>query len=74
MEGDDIIFLLIRLCNRMLIRIFRLLQYDPKTKKSTVLMKNLHFANGVQLSNDESFVLVSETAKSRVLRLDFVIG
>ncbi|KAL4105287.1 hypothetical protein QTP88_020540 [Uroleucon formosanum] len=41
----------------------RLLKYDPKTKRNTVLMKNLQFANGVELSDDESFILVSETAK-----------
>lgn len=29
-------------------------------------MKNLQFANGVELSNDESFILVSETGKYRV--------
>jgi len=29
---------------------FRLLKYDPKTKRITVLMKNLQFANGVELS------------------------
>lgn len=31
-------------------------------------MKNLQFANGVELSNDESFILVSETVKYRVLK------
>ncbi|XP_021947309.1 adipocyte plasma membrane-associated protein isoform X1 [Folsomia candida] len=46
----------------------RLLKYDPRTKSSTVLMREIHFANGVQLSQNEDFVLVSETAKSRVLR------
>ncbi|KAF0741436.1 adipocyte plasma membrane-associated protein-like isoform X2 [Aphis craccivora] len=44
----------------------RVLKYDPKTKKNTVLMKNLQFANGVELSDDESFILVSETGKYRV--------
>jgi len=29
-------------------------------------MKNLQFANGVELSDDESFILVSETGKYRV--------
>ncbi|XP_063599967.1 adipocyte plasma membrane-associated protein Hemomucin-like isoform X2 [Penaeus indicus] len=46
----------------------RLIKFDPKTKKNTVLMKNLHFANGVQLSPDHDFVLVCETFQKRVWR------
>lgn len=45
---------------------FRLLKYDPQTKRNTVLIKNLSFANGVEISNDESFLLVAETGKYRV--------
>ncbi|KAL5237931.1 hypothetical protein ACI65C_005341 [Semiaphis heraclei] len=44
----------------------RLLKYDPKTKRNTVLIKNLHFANGVELSDDESFIVVAETEKYRI--------
>lgn len=47
---------------------FRLIKYDPKTKKSTVLLNGIHFANGVQLSKSEDFILVSETVRSRVLK------
>jgi len=47
---------------------YRLLKYDPKTKKNTVLMKNIMFANGVELSEDESFILISETHKNRILK------
>lgn len=46
----------------------RLLQYNPKTKKNKVLISNLHFANGVELSADEAFVVVAETMRSRVHR------
>ncbi|RZC38688.1 adipocyte plasma membrane-associated protein-like, partial [Asbolus verrucosus] len=46
----------------------RLIHYDPKTKKNTVLIADLHFANGVALSDDEGFVLVAETARSRIHR------
>ncbi|KAI5705849.1 hypothetical protein M8J75_002337 [Diaphorina citri] len=46
----------------------RLIQYNPKTKKNKVLIANLHFANGVELSADESFVIVAETMSSRVHR------
>lgn len=47
---------------------FRLLKYDPKTKKNTVLMNNLHFPNGVEISNDESFLLIIESMKFQVLK------
>ncbi|KAK7082339.1 hypothetical protein SK128_004053 [Halocaridina rubra] len=46
----------------------RLLKFDPKTKTNTVLLKNVHFANGVQLSPGNDFVLLCETFRSRVLR------
>ena len=46
----------------------RLVKFDPKTKKNTVLIDKIHFANGVQLSQNEDFVLVCETMKARVLR------
>lgn len=46
----------------------RLIHYDAKTKKNTVLIKDIHFANGVNLADDESFVLVNELARSRILR------
>lgn len=44
----------------------RLIRYNPKTKTNTVLMRNLHFANGIELSDDESFILVAETMKFRI--------
>lgn len=31
-----------------------------------MLIKNLHFANGVELSDDESFIVVAETEKYRI--------
>uniref|UniRef100_A0A0A9Y2G8 Adipocyte plasma membrane-associated protein n=3 Tax=Lygus hesperus TaxID=30085 RepID=A0A0A9Y2G8_LYGHE len=46
----------------------RLLVTDPVTKSSKVLMNGIHFANGVHLSTDESYVLVAETQRARVLR------
>ncbi|MCL4129430.1 UNVERIFIED_CONTAM: hypothetical protein GTU68_063179 [Idotea baltica] len=46
----------------------RLIKYNSATKKNEVLLSNLHFANGVQLSPDHQFVLVSETFKHRVMR------
>ncbi|KAL6192963.1 hypothetical protein ACLB2K_034048 [Fragaria x ananassa] len=61
----------------------RLLQYDPctkccniiylicnfNTKKVTVLLDNLAFANGVALSKDSSFLLVAETPTFKIFKL-----
>lgn len=46
----------------------RLIRYNAKTKKNEVLMKNLGFANGVHLSEDESYVIVAETITSRIIK------
>ena len=47
----------------------RLLAYDPNTHKSRTILRGIHFANGVAVSPDQSFVLVNETGKYRVLRV-----
>lgn len=47
---------------------FRLIHYNAKTKENKVLIENIHFANGVAFSADEEFIIVSETARSRLLR------
>ncbi|HWN11017.1 MAG TPA: SMP-30/gluconolactonase/LRE family protein [Pyrinomonadaceae bacterium] len=47
----------------------RFLAYDPKTKTTRTLMRDLVFANGVAVSPDQSFALVVETAKYRVHRV-----
>ncbi|KAK1268514.1 Strictosidine synthase 1 [Acorus gramineus] len=46
----------------------RLLKYDPRTKQVTVLLRALAFGNGVALSKDNSYVLITETTRSRILR------
>jgi sugar lactone lactonase YvrE len=46
----------------------RLLEYDFETKQTKVLMKGLHFANGVAVGPDDAYVLVNETSAYRVLR------
>ncbi|KAJ4761343.1 Calcium-dependent phosphotriesterase superfamily protein [Rhynchospora pubera] len=46
----------------------RLLRYDPTTKSTTVVVSGLTFANGVQISKDETFLLVAETTKCRIMR------
>lgn len=40
----------------------RLLSYDPSTKQTKVLVKDLYFANGVAVSADKTFVIFCETA------------
>jgi sugar lactone lactonase YvrE len=47
----------------------RLLRYDPATRRTTVLLRDLYFANGVALSRNEDFVLVNETYRYRIRRL-----
>ncbi|MEP6818291.1 MAG: SMP-30/gluconolactonase/LRE family protein [bacterium] len=47
----------------------RLFAYDPKTKTTRTLLRDLSFANGVAVSPDQSFVLVVETGAYRVHRV-----
>ena len=46
----------------------RVLAYDPKTKTTRTLMKDLSFANGVAVSPDQTFLLAVETSSYRVHR------
>jgi len=46
----------------------RLLRYDPTTKKTETLARDLHFANGVVVAADDSYVLVNETGRFRIRR------
>lgn len=48
----------------------RVLEYNPKTQKTRVLMNNLSFANGIALSEDQQYLLVNETGKYRIWKLD----
>lgn len=47
----------------------RLLKYSPKTKKTTVILKNLTYPNGVAMSKHRDFLLFAETTKSRIYKL-----
>lgn len=47
----------------------RLLEYDTVTKEVKVLLDQLQFPNGVQLSPEEDFVLVAETTMARIRRV-----
>ena len=47
----------------------RLLAFDPATQKPRTVLGGLHFANGVAVSSDQSFVLVVETGEYRIRRV-----
>lgn len=47
----------------------RFLAYDPKTKATRTLLKDLSFANGVAVSPEGSFVLAVETGAYRIHRV-----
>lgn len=46
----------------------RLMKYDPQTQQVEVLLENLSFPNGVALSKDGSYLVLSETNNCRILR------
>ncbi|XP_055377097.1 adipocyte plasma membrane-associated protein Hemomucin [Condylostylus longicornis] len=46
----------------------RLFHYDRSKNVSSLLIDELHFANGVALSPNEDFVVVAETVSSRLLK------
>nr|VFJ47297.1 MAG: gluconolactonase [Candidatus Kentron sp. DK] len=46
----------------------QLLSYDPQTGETRVLLRDLYFANGVALSQNQDFVLVNESGRYRTLR------
>jgi sugar lactone lactonase YvrE len=48
----------------------RLLEYDPETRRTRLVMGDLSFANGVALSADESRLFVAETGEYRVWSVD----
>uniref|UniRef100_A0ACD5UI14 Uncharacterized protein n=1 Tax=Avena sativa TaxID=4498 RepID=A0ACD5UI14_AVESA len=47
----------------------RLLKYEPSTGKVSVVLDNLAFANGVALSQDDTFVVVCESWRYRCSKL-----
>ncbi len=46
----------------------RFLSYNPETQETRVLLRDLYFANGIALSQNEDFVLVNETYRYRIAR------
>lgn len=47
----------------------RVIRFDPATRVSTVIARDLHIANGLALAPDESYLLVSETGGYRISRV-----
>ncbi|XP_078155567.1 protein STRICTOSIDINE SYNTHASE-LIKE 6-like [Carex rostrata] len=46
----------------------RLMSYDPSTKKTTVLVKDLYFANGLSVAPDQKSLIYCETVLRRCRR------
>jgi len=46
----------------------RVISYDKKSGETKVLLHGLFFANGIELSPDEDFLLVCETSANRIVR------
>jgi len=48
----------------------RVLEYDPATRGTRVVVHGLSFANGVALSDDEQTLFVAETGRYRIWKVD----
>lgn len=46
----------------------QLLRYEPSSNRTTLVLDNLGFANGVAISKDKDFVVVCETWRFRCLK------
>lgn len=46
----------------------RVYRYEPNKDETTIVMDGLNFANGVAISEDQSYLLINETANYRVWR------
>lgn len=46
----------------------RIYRYDPISAETTIVMDDLNFANGVAISEDQSYLLVNETTSYRIWR------
>lgn len=47
----------------------RLVRFDPVSRTSTVLARDLYFANGIALAPDESYALVAESGRYAITRV-----
>jgi sugar lactone lactonase YvrE len=46
----------------------RVIEFDPRSGRSRVLIDGLNFANGIAIAADDSYLLVAETGSYRILR------
>ena len=46
----------------------RVIRFDPASDRATVLLDGLNYANGIAISADQRFLLISETGHYRILR------
>jgi sugar lactone lactonase YvrE len=46
----------------------RVIEFDPRSNQSRVLMDGINFANGVAIAADDRYLLVAETGSYRILR------
>jgi sugar lactone lactonase YvrE len=46
----------------------RVFKYDPFSNETTLVMDGLNFANGIAVSDDQTYLLINETGSYRVLR------
>ena len=46
----------------------RIIEFDPQSGRSSVLVDGLDFANGVAVAADDSYLLIAETGSYRILR------
>lgn len=48
----------------------RVIEFDPQTRQTRIVMKDLGFANGIAMSQDERSLFVSETSEYRIWQVD----
>jgi sugar lactone lactonase YvrE len=48
----------------------RLYSYDVKKDKLNLLLSNLYFPNGLQLSPKKDYLLINENSMARIIKLD----
>lgn len=46
----------------------KLYKYDPKTEQTHLIAKDFWYSNGVAISEDESFLVISETDRLRLVK------
>jgi sugar lactone lactonase YvrE len=46
----------------------RLIEFDPRSGRASVLLDGLNFANGIAIAPDNSYLLIAETGSYRILR------